>query len=59
MLHHVLERAMELQAEAAGRLQKGEEEVRTRLGLLLYPTGPEAMRKRGGKQSPKRARKKS
>ncbi len=59
MLAEVLDRAMELQAESIGRIQGGEEEIRTRLAMMLYPSpGESGPTPRGGrKQTPKRSRK--
>jgi DNA-binding transcriptional ArsR family regulator len=62
MMKDLLERAMDLQAQAAERIQGGEEEIRTRLSMLLYPSpgaAAPAARSAGRKQSPKRSRKKS
>lgn len=59
MMRELLERAMELQAQAAGRIQKGEDEVRMRLSMLLYPSVADGTKPRSRKQTPKRSRKKS
>ena len=60
MMKDLLERAMDLQAQSAKRIQGGEDEVRARLSMMLYvsPANAAPATRSGRKQSPKRSRKK-